>query len=55
MDTTTLERQALKSFDDLLEREELFWKDTPPQVIKSSPFDVSKHLPPRIERAKLIT
>lgn len=42
MEATPLERRALQSFDDLLTREEVFWKDTPPHLVKGSPFDVSE-------------
>ncbi|EME41442.1 hypothetical protein DOTSEDRAFT_36842 [Dothistroma septosporum NZE10] len=46
MDATPLERRALQNFDDLLEREQLFWKDTQPQVVKSSPFDFEFRVAP---------
>lgn len=42
-----LQERAVKQFDALVARQELFWKPNQPRVIKAYPFDV-RTSPPKI-------
>lgn len=41
----SLEAKALRQFDALVERGELLWRTTTPQLIKAEPFNVSHSFP----------
>jgi hypothetical protein len=48
MEKESLEQRSLRQFDSLVERGNLLWRTTTPQLIHASPFDVRlpKYHPP---------